>query len=64
MMLQTIRKLGPALGAFVLSSAVTGYGRTADCRRAQESLRTGLRPAERHLLDVPATARVRAAGGS
>jgi hypothetical protein len=52
------------LGVLALSSAITGYGRTADCRRAQESLRTGPRPAERHLLDVPAIARARAEGGS
>jgi hypothetical protein len=52
------------LGALVLSSAITGYGRTADCRRAQESFPIGSQPGHRYLLDVPAIAQARAAGGS
>jgi len=51
-----------ALGALLLSSAVTGYGRTADCRRAQQSPSTGS-PTGRYLLDVPAIAGARAEGG-
>ena len=51
------------LGALALSSAITGYGRTADCRRAQESLQLGPRPAQRYLLDVPAIAHARGEGG-
>jgi hypothetical protein len=50
-----------ALGTLFLSSAITGYGRTADCRRAEEALPTGPRPmGRRHLLDVEGIARVRA----
>ena len=37
---------GLALGVVFLSSAITGYGRTADCRRARESSAHGL-PADR-----------------
>ena len=51
------------LGVLALSSAISGYGRTADCRRAQESGPTGPRPTQRHLLDVPAIARARAEDG-
>ena len=53
-----------ALGALAMSSAVTGYGRTADCRRALESLPTGRRSTERYLLDVPAIAQARTRPGS
>jgi hypothetical protein len=53
-----------ALGALLLSSAATGYGRTADCRRAREVPFAGPTPAQRFLLDVPAIAQARAAGGS
>jgi len=52
-----------ALGALLLSSAVTGYGRTADCRRAREAPPAGPMPARRYLLDVPAIAGARAEGG-
>jgi hypothetical protein len=52
------------LGVLALSSAITGYGRTADCRRAQESFPIGSQPGHRYLLDVPAIAQARAAGGS
>jgi hypothetical protein len=51
-----------AVGALLLASAVSGYGRTADCRRAEETLPGGPHPSARHLLDVSgiAAARTRA----
>jgi hypothetical protein len=48
-----------ALGTLALSSAITGYGRTADCRRTQEALPKGPH-AGRHLLDVNGIAEARA----
>ena len=50
------------LGALALSSAITGYGRTADCRRAREALPEGPTPTSRYVLDVQALADVRARG--
>ena len=50
------------LGALALSSAITGYGRTADCRRALEALPAGPTPTSRYVLDVQALADVRARG--
>ena len=40
------------LGALFLASAVTGYGRTADCRGLEESPPGGSHPSARHLLDL------------
>ena len=48
------------LGTLFLASAITGYGRTADCRRAEEALPSGPRPMGRHLLDVEGIAEARA----
>jgi hypothetical protein len=50
------------LGVLMLSSAITGYGRTADCRRAREALPTEPTPTGRYLLDVPALVDERARG--
>ena len=41
-----------AVGSLVLASAVSGYGRTADCRQALESSPLSERPHPRHLLEV------------
>src|SRR5262249_51206622 len=41
-----------AVGTLFLSSAITGYGRTADCRRLEEALPGGPHPSARHLLDL------------
>ena len=49
-----------ALGGLFLSSAITGYGRTADCRRLELALPRGPRGSARHLLDVNAIAEARA----
>jgi hypothetical protein len=49
-----------AIGTLYVSSAVTGYGRTADCRRLQETLPGPPRRSERHLLDVQGIAEARA----
>jgi hypothetical protein len=48
------------LGALLLSSAVSGYGRTADCRRTQADLPDPPHPSARYLLEVSAIAEVRA----
>ena len=40
------------LGTLFLASAVTGYGRTADCRRLEETRPGGPHPSARHLLDL------------
>jgi hypothetical protein len=48
------------LGALALASAVTGYGRTADCRRAEEALPSGPHPSAQFLLDVDGIAAARA----
>lgn len=53
-----------AVGTLFLASAVTGYGRTADCRRTREAAPAGPVPAARYLLDVQGIAQARAAGGS
>ena len=50
------------LGALALSSAITGYGRTADCRRAREALPAGPTPTSRYVPDVQGLADVRARG--
>jgi hypothetical protein len=47
------------LGLLALSSAITGYGRTADCRLALDTLPTGPARTARHLLDIPAIAAAR-----
>ncbi len=52
--------VGAITGAVFTASAVTGYGRTADCRRAETALPTGHRPMGRHLLDVEGIAEARA----
>jgi len=49
-----------AVGAVALASAITGYGRTADCRRTVETLPSGPRQGARHLLDLDAIAAARA----
>ena len=49
-----------ALGTLALSSAITGYGRTADCRRAEEALPAGPHQVGRHLLDVKGIVEARA----
>jgi hypothetical protein len=48
------------LGVLLLSSAVTGYGRTADCRRTQTELPAPPHPSARYLLEVSAIAEARA----
>jgi hypothetical protein len=48
------------LGTLFLASAITGYGRTADCRRAEEAMPSGPRPMGRYLLDVEGIAEARA----
>jgi hypothetical protein len=40
------------LGTLFLASAVTGYGRTADCRRLDEALPSCPHQNARHLLDL------------
>ena len=57
-----LAKSGAGFGALALSSAITGYGRTADCRRAREALPEGPTPTSRYVLDVQALADVRARG--
>jgi hypothetical protein len=57
--LAVIGIVGLALGALTISSAVTGYGRTADCRRLQEALPGSPHPSERYLLDVNGIAEAR-----
>jgi hypothetical protein len=47
-----------ALGGLSVAAATTGYGRTADCRRLQETL-PGPHPSARYLLDVGALAHAR-----
>jgi hypothetical protein len=51
------------LGALSVASAATGYGRTADCRRMQETLPGRPHPSARYLLDVGALAQARAGTG-
>ena len=48
------------IGVLLLSSAVTGFGRTADCRRAQAALPDPPHPSARYLLDVSGIAEARA----
>ena len=48
------------LAALYIASAATGYGRTADCRKAQEALPGAPHPTVRHLLDVKSIAEARA----
>ena len=48
------------VGALALSSAVTGYGRTADCRRSEEALPGDPHPNARHLLDLNGISEARA----
>ena len=48
-----------ALGTVYLASAVTGYGRTADCRRLEESVPSGPQASARYLLDLNAITEVR-----
>jgi hypothetical protein len=57
--LAAIGVVGLALGALTISSAVTGYGRTADCRRLQEAVPGPPHPSERYLLDVDGIAQAR-----
>jgi hypothetical protein len=49
-----------ALGGLSVAAATTGYGRTADCRRLQETLPGPSHPSARYLLDVGALAHARA----
>ena len=49
-----------ALGTLFLASAVTGYGRTADCRAVVETLPAGPHPSARYLRDLNALAEMRA----
>jgi hypothetical protein len=49
-----------ALGGLSIAAATTGYGRTADCRRLQETLPGPPHPSARYLLDVGAIAHARA----
>lgn len=49
-----------SLAAIYIASAATGYGRTADCRKAQHALPVGPHPSVRHLLDVEGIAEARA----
>jgi len=55
--------LASGLGTTFLASAVTGYGRTADCREVQEALPGGSLPNARYLLDVEGIAEARARSG-
>ena len=48
-----------ALGTVFIASAVTGSGRTADCRRLEASPPRSLYSSARHLLDLDALAEVR-----
>ena len=48
------------LGALALGSAVTGYGRTADCRRSEQALPGSPHPSTRHLLDLNGISEARA----
>jgi hypothetical protein len=41
-----------ALGGLAVASAATGYDRTADCRRVQQTLPAPPHPSARYLLDV------------
>ena len=52
--------VGAITGAVFTASAVTGYGRTADCRRAEEALPARPHQMRRHLLDVEGIAEARA----
>jgi len=47
-----IGAVATGLGALALASAVSGYGRTADCRRAEEAGPSGPHQGARYLLDV------------
>ena len=49
-----------ALGGLSIASAATGYDRTSDCRRMQETPPGQPHPSASYLLDVGAIARVRA----
>jgi hypothetical protein len=49
-----------AVGTLFVASAVTGYGRTTDCRAAVEALPAGPHPSARYLRELNALAEVRA----
>jgi hypothetical protein len=50
---------GFALGGLLIASAATGYGRTSDCRRWQQTLPGPPHPSARYLLDLGALAHAR-----